>query len=164
MQLRKFGSNGNEQIKCQNELCSIFKSLNSGFKQDCFVWLLEWLCKVEVWDNAEIWYMVHSFIAPVNLEDVYEDLAEDVKIRFDISNYKVKGPLFTSKNKKVMRLTKISNYLKDVLIRKERVQKYALKLEIKFPDCKKYLENNKKRYQNPTGSSRVRHTISSLKR
>ena len=36
MQLRKFGSNGNEQIKCQNELCSIFKSLNSGFKQDCF--------------------------------------------------------------------------------------------------------------------------------
>ena len=108
--------------------------------------------------------MVHSFIAPVNLEDVYEDLAEDVKIRFDISNYKVKGPLFTTKNKKVMRLTKISNYLKDVLIRKERVQKYALKLEIKFPDCKKYLENNKKRYQNPTGSSRVRHTISSLKR
>ena len=43
--------------------------------------------------------MVHSFIAPVNLEDVYEDLAEDVKIRFDISNYKVKGPLHKQKQK-----------------------------------------------------------------
>ena len=35
MLLRKSDGNGNEQIKCQNELVSVFRSLNSGHKQDC---------------------------------------------------------------------------------------------------------------------------------
>lgn len=65
-------------------------------------------------DNAEIFYMdTNSFIVPVNLEDVYEDLAEDVKIRFHISNSKIKGLLPVSKSKKLIRLTKIYNCLKD---------------------------------------------------
>ena len=55
----------------------------------------------------------NSFILHVNLEYVYEDLAEDVKTIFKISNYKIKAPLPITKNKKVMGLIKMYSYFKD---------------------------------------------------
>ena len=42
-----------------------------------------------------------SFIVHVKSEDVYEDLAGDVEIRFDTPNQEVKKPIFIGTNKKV---------------------------------------------------------------
>ena len=40
----------------------------------------------------------------MKFEGIYEDLAADVEIRFDTSNYEVKRPLPIGKNKNVTRL------------------------------------------------------------
>ena len=47
-----------------------------------------------------------SFLIHIKTEDVYESIADDVKKRFDTSNYEVNRPLLTGKNKKVIRLMK----------------------------------------------------------
>ena len=47
-----------------------------------------------------------SFIVHVKTDDIYKDIAEDVKARFDTSNYELDGPLPKGKNKKVIRLMK----------------------------------------------------------
>ena len=47
-----------------------------------------------------------SFIIHVKTENIYEDIADDVKKRIDTSNYKVDRPLPTGKNKKVIGLMK----------------------------------------------------------
>ena len=47
-----------------------------------------------------------SFLIHIKTEDVYENIADDVKKRFDTSNYEVNRPLPTGKNKKVIRLMK----------------------------------------------------------
>ena len=47
-----------------------------------------------------------SFIIYIKTEDVYEDIADDVEKRFDMSNYEVNRPLPTGKNKKVIGLMK----------------------------------------------------------
>ena len=41
-----------------------------------------------------------SFIAHVKTEYIYKDIAEDVEIRFDTSNYELKKPLLKGKIKK----------------------------------------------------------------
>ena len=46
------------------------------------------------------------FIMHITTEDFYKDIADDVKKRFDKSNYEVKRPLHTGKNKKVIGLMK----------------------------------------------------------
>ena len=41
-----------------------------------------------------------SFIMNIKTNDFYKDISNDVKNRFDTSNYKVNSPLPTGKNKK----------------------------------------------------------------
>ena len=47
-----------------------------------------------------------SFIVYIKTENVYEDIADDVEKRFDISNYEVNRPLPTRNNKEVIGLMK----------------------------------------------------------
>ena len=40
--------------------------------------------------HAKLFYMdTNSFIAPVKTDDIYRDIAEDVKKRFEFSNYEI---------------------------------------------------------------------------
>ena len=56
-------------------------------------------------DNAKLCYMdTDSFVINIKTEDFYEDIADDVKKRFDTPNYEVNRPLPTEKDKKVIRL------------------------------------------------------------
>ena len=58
-------------------------------------------------NNVKLYYMdTDSCIMHIKTEDFYKDIANDVKKRFDISNYEVKRPLATGKNKKVIGLMK----------------------------------------------------------
>ena len=45
-----------------------------------------------------------SFIAHVKMKDIYTDISEDVKKRFDTSNYEVDRPLPKGINKKLLGL------------------------------------------------------------
>ena len=57
--------------------------------------------------NVKLCYMdTDSFIMNIKTNDFYEDIASDVENRFDTSNYEVKRPLATGKNKKVIGLIK----------------------------------------------------------
>ena len=57
--------------------------------------------------TAKLCYMdTDSFISHIKTEGVFEDIADDVKKRFDTSNYEVNSPLPTGKNKKVIGLMK----------------------------------------------------------
>ena len=47
-----------------------------------------------------------SFIANIKTNDIYKDIAEDVEIRFDTSNYQLVRPLPKGKYEKVIRLMK----------------------------------------------------------
>ena len=58
-------------------------------------------------DNAKLCYTdTDSFIIHIKTEGFYKDIANDVKKRFDTSNYEVDRPLPTGKNKKVIGLMK----------------------------------------------------------
>ena len=58
-------------------------------------------------DNVKLCYMdTDSFIINIKTNDFYEDIASDVEYRFDTSNYEVKRPLPTGKNKKIIGLMK----------------------------------------------------------
>ena len=58
-------------------------------------------------DNAKLCYMdTDSFVINNKTEDFYEDIADDVKKRFDTSNYEVNRRLPTGKNEKVIELMK----------------------------------------------------------
>ena len=46
--------------------------------------------------------MLQGFIVHVKLENIYGDLPEDNKIRFDTSNYEVNRPLLIGKSKKLI--------------------------------------------------------------
>ena len=51
-------------------------------------------------DNVELCYTdTDSFIIYIKTEDFYEDIANDIKKRFDTSNYEVDRPLPTRKKK-----------------------------------------------------------------
>ena len=57
--------------------------------------------------NAKRCYVdTDSFIFHVKIEDIYKDIAEDVKTRSDLSNVKLDRPLHKGRNKKVIRLMK----------------------------------------------------------
>ena len=47
-----------------------------------------------------------SFVVHIHAKAFYKDIAEDVKKRFDMSNYEIRGPLPIGVNKKVIRLIK----------------------------------------------------------
>ena len=57
-------------------------------------------------DNAKLCYMDTDSFIIIKTEDFYQDIADDVKKRFDTSNYEVNRPLPTGKNKKVIGLMK----------------------------------------------------------
>ena len=57
--------------------------------------------------NVKLCYRdTDSFIMNIKTNHFYEDIASDVENRFDTSNYEVKRPLPTGKNKKVIGLMK----------------------------------------------------------
>ena len=58
-------------------------------------------------NNVTLCYMdTDSFIMNIQTKDFYEDIANDVKNRFDTSNYEVNSPLPMGKNKKIIGLMK----------------------------------------------------------
>ena len=58
-------------------------------------------------NDVKLCYMdTDSFIINIKTNDFYEDFASDVENRFDISNYEIKRPLPTGKNKKIIGLMK----------------------------------------------------------
>ena len=49
-------------------------------------------------NDAKLCFMdTDSFTIHIKTQDVYEDIADDVEKRFDISNYEVDKPLLTKK-------------------------------------------------------------------
>ena len=83
----------NKWNKYQNDQAIIFISINSGDKQDSYVWVLVWLCKNKVRRQRN-----------VKSGDVYADLAEHIETRFDTFNYKAERPLPINKNETVIGL------------------------------------------------------------
>ena len=59
-------------------------------------------------EKAKLCYMETDirFIVYIKTDDIYKDIAEDVKTRFDISNYGLDRALPKGKNKKVIGLIK----------------------------------------------------------
>ena len=58
-------------------------------------------------NDVKLCYMdTDCFVMNIKTEDFYKDIANDVKKRFDTSNYEVDRPLPTEKNKKVIGLMK----------------------------------------------------------
>ena len=58
-------------------------------------------------DNVRLCYMdTDSFVMHIKTNDFYKDISDDVDNRFDTSNYEVKRPLLTGKNKKIIGLMK----------------------------------------------------------
>ena len=58
-------------------------------------------------EKARLRYIdTDSFIVYIRTDDIYEDNAEDVEIRFDTSNYELERPLPKVKNKKTNGLMK----------------------------------------------------------
>ena len=58
-------------------------------------------------ENAKLCYMdTDSFIVHVKTDDIYKDIAGNVELRFDTSNFQIDSPLLKGKNKKVNGLMK----------------------------------------------------------
>ena len=58
-------------------------------------------------ENAKLCYIVtDSFIVPVETDDIYKDIAEDVETRFHTLNFEKDRPLPKGKNKKAIGLMK----------------------------------------------------------
>ena len=91
-----------------------------------------------------------SFLVHVKTEDIYKDIAEDVKTRFDTSNFEIDRPL--PNGKKIIRQTmkkivefieKTCSYLNDNNDedRKSKSTKTCImKRKLKFEDCKNCLQ------------------------
>ena len=63
--------------------------------------------KPEYQNNVKLYYMdTDSFIMNIKTEDFHKNIADDVKKKFDTSNYEVNRPLTTGKNKNDKRLMK----------------------------------------------------------
>ena len=66
-----------------------------------------WLFKTKIWWKSKIiLYGNRRFIVYIKTNDIYKDVAEDVEIRFDTSNYELYRPFSKGKNKKVYGLIK----------------------------------------------------------
>ena len=103
-----------------------------------------------------------SFIINIKTKDFYENIADDAKKRFDISNYEINIPLPKGKNKKVIGLMKdelggkimtefvavrpkTSSYLMDggnTDKKAKGTKKCVIKRILKFNDYKNCLLNN----------------------
>ena len=99
IKMKKIKVNMNKPIYLGFSILEISKTLLYEF---CYDYI-----KIKYQDNAKLCYMdTDSFILNIKTEDFCENIADDVKKRFDISNYKVNKPLPTVKNKKVIGLMK----------------------------------------------------------
>ena len=89
----------NKPIYLGLSILEISKTLMYGFWYDYM--------KPKYNGNVKLCYTeTDSFIMNIKTNDFYEDIASDVENRFDTSNYEVKRPLPTGKNKKVIGLMK----------------------------------------------------------
>ena len=74
-----------------------------------------------------------SFIIHIKTKDVYNDIADDVGIRFNTSSYAIKIPLPTGKNKKVIALMKDElggNTMTEFVALRPKTYFYLTKVEI----------------------------------
>ena len=111
-------------------------------------------------DHVRLYYMdTDSFIMNIKTSDFYKDISDDVEYKFDTSNYEVKRPLPTGKNKKVIGLMKDEIIIEFIALRpktysyltdNDKIDKNAkgtkkciIKKMIKFDDYKKCLLNDK---------------------
>ena len=115
-------------------------------------------------DNVRLCYMdTDSSIMNIKTKDFHKDISGDVDNRFDTSNYEVKRPLLTGKNKKVIGLMKDElggetitefialrpktySYLTDnykIDKKAKETKKCIIKKMIKFDDYEKCLLNDK---------------------
>ena len=111
--------------------------------------------------RANLCYMdTGSFIVHVKTDYIYKDIAEDIKIRFNTSNFEIDRPLLKGKNKKVTGLLKAElgpqiikkfvglraktySYLKndnDEDKKANGTKKFVIKRNLKFRDNKKCLK------------------------
>ena len=114
-------------------------------------------------DNARLCYMdTDSFVINVKTKDFYKDIAEDVKERFDTSNFSYVRPLPIGMNKKVVGLMKDEldgailnefvalrpkaySYRTEYLVELKKAKgtkKCVIKNMLKFEDYKKCLFGN----------------------
>ena len=121
--------------------------------------------KSKYMDNTRLCYMdTDSFAINVKTKDFYKDIAEDVKERFDTSNFSYDRPLPIGMNKKVVGLMKDEldggiinefvalrpkaySYRTDDLIELKKAKgtkKCVIKNMLKFEDYKNYLFGNGK--------------------
>ena len=94
-------------------------------------------------DNARLCYMdTDTFVMHIKIEDIYKDIADDVKRWFDTSNYDEadKGPLPTGENKKVIGMFKDQLGMNDHTEEKKAkdTKKYIVKRKITF---KNYMDS-----------------------
>ena len=121
--------------------------------------------KVKSEDRARLCYMdTDSFVLNVRTKDFYRDISEDVKDRFDTSNFYCDRPLPIGINKKVVGLMKNElrggiitefvalrataySYRTDDLVELKKAKgtkKYVLKKMLRFSDYKNCLFSNGK--------------------
>ena len=65
-----------------------------------------WLCKTKIWWKTNI--KLYGFIVYIKADDIYKYIADDIEIRFDISNYELDRPLPKEKKKNLMNWVAIS--------------------------------------------------------
>ena len=145
----------NKPIYLELSILEISKTLMYEFWYD--------YVKPKYGDNVKLCYMdTDSFIMHIKTKDFYEDIANDVKKRFDTSIYEVNRPLPTGKNKKVIGLMKNElggtimteyvalrpktfSYLTDDCEEDKKAKgtkKCVIKRRLKFNDYKDCLLNN----------------------
>ena len=95
IEMKKTKKKMNELIYLGFSILEISKTLMHEFWYDYF--------KPKYGDNVKLCYMdTDSFIMHIKTKDFYEDIANDVKKRFDTSNYEVDRPLPAGENKKIL--------------------------------------------------------------
>ena len=95
--------------------------------------------------NAKLYSMdTRSFIVYAKTDDIYKDIAEDVEIRFDTSNFEIDRPLPKGRNRKVIRL------MEDELGGKIMKEFVGLR-----PKTYSYLKNNNDEDKKEKGTSKV---------
>ena len=105
---RKFVSHWNKK----NTKVNVKKPVRLGFSisEISKALMYEFCCdyiKPKYQNNVKICYMdTDSFIIHIKTKDFYKDIADDVKKRFDISNYEVDRPLPRGINKRVIGIMK----------------------------------------------------------
>ena len=120
----------------------------------------------------------------IKTDDIYEDIAEDVQIRFDTSNYELNRPMPKGKNKKVTGLMKYElggkimtkfvrlraktyNYLIDDGSEDKKAngtKKLVIKRKFKFENFKNCLEVNQLYKKNKISRKKNEINIDSLKK